>query len=92
MLPCLPPFAVHTDGWPLARFGAGAFGEFLVCRIAEDAARYTVAASVPDKTNLPKIAKNFPANTSIYLLGERLLRPNHALLSRNFPKKVSPAN
>ena len=47
MLPCLPLFAVHTGAWPVVRFGARAFGEFLVCRIAEDAAHCTVAASVP---------------------------------------------
>jgi hypothetical protein len=44
MLPCLPLFAVHTGAWPVVRFGARAFGEFLVCRIAEDAAHCTVGS------------------------------------------------
>jgi hypothetical protein len=53
-------FAVHTGAWPVVRFGARAFGEFLVCRIAEDAGHCTVAASVPRQIpNLPKISENF---------------------------------
>jgi hypothetical protein len=60
MLPCLPLFAVHTGAWPVAGLGARAFGKFLVCRIAEDAAHCAVAASVPDKfQNLPKFLKIF---------------------------------
>ena len=51
MLPCLPLFAVHTGAWPVVRFGARAFGELLLCRIAEDAAHCTVAASVPIQFN-----------------------------------------
>src|SRR6476620_2099338 len=57
MLPCLPLFAVHTDGLAVAGFGARAFGEFLVCRIAEDAAHSTVA-------RIQRIASAFISQTT----------------------------
>ena len=68
MLPCLPLFAVHTGAWPVARFGARAFREFLVCRVAEDAARCTVAASMPNKFRFEKF-RNFFSNTARDLYG-----------------------
>jgi hypothetical protein len=68
MLPCLPLFAVHTGASPVASFGARAFGEFLVCRIAEDAVRCTVAASVPDK--FPKISEFFSPTPREINMGE----------------------
>ena len=67
-LPCLPLFAVHTGAWPVARFGARAFGEFLVCRIAEDAASYTVAASMPNKFRIFQNFCKFFSNNPIDLI------------------------
>jgi hypothetical protein len=69
-------------------FGARAFGEFLVCRIAEDAARCTVAASVPDKFRIFQNFGKFFSNNPIDLLGgEAPPGQTRAPLSRNFPKK-----
>ena len=58
-LPCLPLFAVHTGAWPVAKFGARALRDFLVCRIAEDPARGTLAASVPAKFRIFQKFPNF---------------------------------
>jgi hypothetical protein len=69
MLPRLPLFAVHSGRWPVARFGPRAFREFLVCRIAEDAARCTVAASVPNKFQIFQKFRNFFSNTPRDLYG-----------------------
>jgi hypothetical protein len=68
MLPCLLLFC--SPYWCLAggEVGARAFREFLVCRIAEDAARCTVAASMPNKFRFEKF-RNFFSNTARDLYG-----------------------
>ena len=73
MLPCLPLFAVHTGAWPVARFGARAFREFLVCRIAEDTAHCTLASSVPDKFRISQKFLQFfsPTPRSMYMRERR---------------------
>jgi hypothetical protein len=41
-----------SDGWPVARFGARAFGGFLVCRVAGDATRCTELYLLKDDPSL----------------------------------------
>jgi hypothetical protein len=59
------------------------FGEFLVCRIAEDAAHCIVAASVPDKFGIfQKFLKIFSATPRLFYYTRATGWQNPALFSR----------
>jgi hypothetical protein len=69
MLPCLPLFAVHTGAWPVARFGARAFGEFLVRRRRRGRPLHRGGIRARQIPNLSKFSEIFSAHNPIDLFG-----------------------